>query len=220
MSDTQQRKNRKNRCRFWFCYILFSTLIFFNIFAILNTIEPLVSGDSMDLQTNNSSMIEMANHTLEEEVIQLVVKEFKDFHDANNITLDLMSKMDIYLEWVALTGTEESTEVMVATMEVLAISILLLFNLVALLGVKRGQACLLVPWMIIYFTGFCASYFQALVLLIELADEKYNGPSSITSIFYSLATATVFNLAWVFVCTIFKELIKDQREGRPESTPV
>ena len=103
----------------------------------------------------------------------------------------------------------------------LAISILLLFNLLALLGVKRGQACLLVPWMIIYFTGFCACYFQALVLLIERqADETYYGPSSITSIFYSLATAIVFNLAWVFVCTIFKELIKDQREGRPESTPV
>ena len=124
MSDNHQRttrKNRKNRCRFWFSYILFSSLIFFNIFAILNTIEPLVSGDSMDVQTNNSSMVKMGNHTSEEEVIQLMVKEFKDFHAANNITLDLMSKMDIYLEWVALNGAQESMEVMMATMEVLAI---------------------------------------------------------------------------------------------------
>ena len=219
MSDINQRTDRGNRkFRIRFSYILFSSLIVFDIFAILNTIEPLVSRDSVEVQTNNSSMVEMANHTSDEEVIHLV-KELKDFHAANNVTLDLMSKMEIYLNWVALTGAQESKEVIMATLELLAIAILLLFNLLALLGLKRRQACLLVPWMIVYFTGFCACYFRTLVLLIEQAEKKYYSPS-INSIFYSLGTAVVFNLAWVFVCSIFKELIKDQQEGRPGSTPV
>lgn len=220
MSDIPQRTNRGYRkFQFWFSYILFSSLIVFDIFAFLNTIEPLVSADSLDEQTNNSSMVEMANHTFEEEVIHLV-KELKDFHAANNVTLDLMSKMEIYLDWVAHIGAQESKEVIMATLEVLFIAILILVDLLALLGLKRRQACLLVPWMMVYFTRFCACYFQALVLLIEQADKKYHSPS-ITSIFFSLGTAVVFNFAWVFVCSIFKELIKDQQQkGRPGSTQV
>ena len=204
---------------FQFSYILFSSLIVFDTLAIINTIQPIVSGDSKDLQTNNSSMVEMKNHTSDEEVIHLLVKEFGDFQAANNITLDLMTKMEIYLDWVASSGTQESKEVIVATLEVLAIVILILFNLVALLGMKREKACLLVPWIIIYFIGFCTSYFRALLLLIEQANKKYYSPS-IISIFNTLGTAIIFNLAWVFVCIIFKELIKNQREGRPGSTQV
>ena len=139
MSDIPQRTSRGNRkFRIWFSYILFSSLIVFDIFAILNTIEPLVSRDSVDEQTNNSSMVEMTNHTSEEEVIHLV-KELKDFDAANNVTLDLMSKMEIYLDWVALTGAQETKEVIMATLEVLAIAILLLFNLLALLGLKLSS---------------------------------------------------------------------------------
>ena len=218
MSDIHQRTKGKNR-KFRFSYILFSSLIAFDIFAILNTIEPLVSGDSMDLQTNNSSMVETKKHRSEEEVIRLMVKEFRDFYAANNITLDLMAKMEIYLDWVDLTGAHKSTEVIVVTMEVFAYLLLLLVNLVALIGLKRGKACFLVPWMMIYFTGFCTCYFRGLLLLVEQANAKYYGPS-ITSIFYTLATGIVFNLAWVFVCIIFKELVKDQGESRLGLTPV
>ena len=217
MSDIHwgtNRKNRKFQCRIWFSYILFSVLIVFDIFAVLNAVQPLLPEDpNMDLGSlNNSSKVETWNHTPEEEVvIGLMVKEFKEFH-ADNISLDLMAKMEVYLDWVALAVAQESKEVTMVTLEVLAIVILLLFNLVALLGLNRRQACLLVPWMIVYFTGFCASYFRALVLLIEQVNEKEEDGSSITSIFYPLGTAIIFTLAWIFVFTIFKELIRNQQE--------
>ena len=170
MSDIRQRAKRKNKKRqIWFSYFLFSTLIVFDIFAILSAIGPLVSGNSIDCCTNNSSMV------------------------------DLMAKM------------EKEKEGIMVTLEVLAIGILILFNLVALLGLRRGRACLLVPWMIAYFTGFCASYFRVLLLLAEQVDDEDDGGPSI---FDPLATAIIFNIAWLFVCTIFKELIKHQQEVR------
>ena len=216
MSDIHwgtNRMERKFQCRIWFSYILFSALIVFDIFAVLNAVQPLLSEDPMDHGSlNNSSKVETWNHTPEEEVvIGLMVKEFKEFH-ADNISLHLMAKMELYLDWVALAVAQESKEVTMVTLEVLAIVILLLFNLVALLGLNRRQACLLVPWMIVYFTGLCASYFRALVLLIEQVNEKEEDDSSITSIFYPLGTAIIFTLAWIFVFTIFKELIRNQQE--------
>ena len=76
MSDIQyspknrERENRKFQCRIWFSYILFSTLIVFDTLAILNAIiKLLVSEDSMGLSTDNSSKVEMTNHTSEEEVV-------------------------------------------------------------------------------------------------------------------------------------------------------
>ena len=217
MSDIHwgtNRKDRKFQCRIWLSYILFSALIVFDIFAVLNAVQPLLSEDpNMDLgSSNNSSKVETWKPTPEEKVvIGLMVKEFKEFH-ADNISLDLMAEMELYLDWVALAIAQESKEVTMVTLEVLAIIILLLFNLVALLGLNRRQACLLVPWMIVYFTGLCASYFRALVLLIEQVNEKEEDDSSITSIFYPLGTAIIFTLAWIFVFTIFKELIRNQQE--------
>ena len=194
MSDIHQRPNGK---KFQFSYILFSSLIVFDIFVILNTIRPLVSGNSIDLQTNNSSLIETKNHTSEEEDNRLMVEEFWEFCASNNITLDMKTKMKIYRDWVATV-------------------ILLLVDLVALLALKKGKACLLVPWMIIYCIGFCTCYFRALLLLImDRGNKNYYG-----SVFYTLGAAIGFNLAWIFVCSIFKELIKTQEESRQGSTPV
>ena len=157
-------------------------------------------------------MVDTTNGTsLEEEaVIRLMVKKFMDMN-ADNITQDSMAKVKIYLDWVALIAAQEPMEVSLVKLELLAIVLLLLLNLLALLGLKRKQACLLVPWMIAYFTGVCVSYIRALTLFIQQLTEKHD--SSIT-IFYPLSTAIVFNLAWLFVLTIFKELLRNPQEGR------
>ena len=202
-------------CRICFGFILFSALIVFDIFAILNAIEPLVSGDSMDLSPNNTSTVDTTNGTSPEEeaIIRLIVKKFMDMN-ADNITQDLMAEMEIYPDWVALGAAYEPMEVTLVKLELVAIVLLLLLNLLALLGLKRRQACLLVPWMIVYFTGVCASYLRALILFIKQLNEKHDSSSSINMIFYSLGTGIVFNLAWLFVLTIFKELLRNQEEGR------
>ena len=212
MSDIHQRTNRQRR-KFHFSYILFSSLIVFDIFAILNTIQPLVSGNSVDQQTKDMSLIEMKNLTPEEEDNSLLVKEFWEFGAANNITLDMKTKMKIYRDWVAITGAHESREVIVATINVFAIVILILVDLVALLALKKEKACLLVPWMIIYCTGFCTCYFRAFLLL---KDQNF----SFSSVFYTLGAAIGFNLVWVFVCSIFKELLKTQGENSHGPIPV
>ena len=225
MSDIDRgtiRKNRKFLCRIWSSYILFSALIVFDIFAVLNAIQPLLSADSIDVgpASNNGSKVEMTNYTSEEEfVISLMVKEFKEFHAENNISQDLMAKMELYLDWVALAVAQESKEVTMVILEVLAILILLIANLVALLGLNRRHACLLVPWMIVYFTGLCASYFRALVLVMEQVYEKEEDGFSITSLFFPLGTAIIFTLAWIFVFTIFKGLIRNQQEEEDRPWP-
>ena len=218
MSDTHQGailRKRKFQCQIWFSYILFSALIVFDIFAVLNAIQPLLN--LPDLNANNGSKVEMTNYTSEEEiVIGLIVKEFEELH-ADNVSFELMAKMELYLDWVALAVAQESMEVSMVILEVLAILILLIANLVALLGLNRRQACLLVPWMVVYFTGLCASYFRALVLLMEQVFEKEGFP--ITSLFFPLGTAIIFTLAWIFVFTIFKGLIRNQQEEEDRPWP-
>ena len=166
-------------CRICFGFILFSALIVFDIFAILNAIEPLVSGDSMDLSPNNTSTVDTTTGTSPEEeaVIRLIVKKFMDMN-ADNITHDLMAKMEIYPDWIAFTAAHEPMEVTLVKLELVAIVLLLLLNLLALLGLKRRQACLLVPWMIVYFTGVCASYLRALIVFIKQLNEKQDSSSS------------------------------------------
>ena len=218
MSNFHERRNRKLQCGIWFSYILFSSLIVFDIFVGLNAIEPLVAGNSIDLGADNSSRVDTRNGTSKEEAdIRLMVKEFMDFHAYNtNISQDAMAKIEIYLNWVAVNEYQDSQEDTMATLEVLAILVLLLVNLVAILGLKRRQACLLVPWMVVYFTGTIASYFRVLVLLIE---QVYETDAS-SSIFSPLSTGVIFNLAWLFVFAIFKELVGNQRDGSPRLTQV
>ena len=192
----------KFQCQIWISYVLFISLMVYDIFALLNATEPLISKDDIDLGNNNFSMNETTNQTADEPYVRLMVKQMMDSHP-DNITLDLMAK-DRYLDWLAVI--QESNEVGIeVTLEVLAISVLLLVNLLALVGLKRGQAFFLVPWMIVYFTGLFASYFRTLVILLEQVFRK-DANTSISSIYYPLATATIFTLAWVFVFNIFKRI--------------
>ena len=55
-----------------------------------------------------------------------------------------------------------------------------------------------------------------LLLAEQVDDEDEGGPS----IFYPLATAIIFNIAWLFVCSIFKELIKHQQVLEVRAGPV
>ena len=219
MSDIDLRRSRKNmkfQCQIWISYVLFISLMVYDIFALLNATEPLISKDDIDLGNNNFSMNETTNQTAEEPYVRLMVKKMMDSHP-DNITLDLMAK-DRYLDWLAVI--QESKEVGIeVTLEVLAISVLLLVNLLALVGLKRGQAFLLVPWMIVYFTGLFASYFRTLVILLEQVFRK-DANTSISSIYYPLATATIFTLAWVFVFNIFKRIKSNLDEDRRGSTRV
>lgn len=217
MSDIKQRTKRKSRkfqCRIWFSYILFSSLIVFNILLLLNAIEPLVSRDSMDQSTDNSSKVEMKNHTSEEEaIIRILVRDFQ----AENKSLDLMA---MKIAQAAMTEVQWFKEVTKVILEVVAIAILLLCDLLALLGLKRRQTCLLVPWMIVYFTGLCWSYFRALVLLLEQVFEMDDNSPPTSKILYPLSTVIVLNLAWVFVFSTCKGLKRNQQEGLPGPTVV
>ena len=206
----------KFQCQIWISYVLFISLMVYDIFALLNATEPLISKDDIDLGNNNFSMNETTNQTADEPYVRLMVKKMMDSHP-DNITLDRMAK-DRYLDWLAVI--QESKEVGIeVTLEVLAISVLLLVNLLALVGLKRGQAFLLVPWMIVYFTGLFASYFRTLVILLEQVFRK-DANTSISSIYYPLATATIFTLAWVFVFNIFKRIKSNLDEDRRGSTRV
>ena len=219
MSDIDLRRSRKNmkfQCQIWILYVLFISLMVYDIFALLNATEPLISKDDIDLGNNNFSMNETTNQTADEPYVRLMVKKMMDSHP-DNITLYLMAK-DRYLDWLAVI--QESKEVGIeVTLEVLAISVLLLVNLLALVGLKRGQAFFLVPWMIVYFTGLFASYFRTLVILLEQVFRK-DANTSISSIYYPLATATIFTLAWVFVFNIFKRIKSNLDEDRRGSTRV
>ena len=219
MSDIDLRRSRKNmkfQCQIWISYVLFISLMVYDIFALLNATEPLISKDDIDLGNNNFSMNETTNQTADEPYVRLMVKKMMDSHP-DNITVDLMAK-DRYLDWLAVI--QESKEVGIeVTLEVLAISVLLLVNLLALVGLKRGQAFFLVPWMIVYFTGLFASYFRTLVILLEQVFRK-DANTSISSIYYPLATATIFTLAWVFVFNIFKRIKSNLDEDRRGSTRV
>ena len=223
MSIVYQITNRKLQCQIWLSYILFSALIVFDIFVVLNVSEPLVSRDCMEHAngTDNSSKVELVNQRLKEGVsTRLLVEQFINSLLADNNDLELMrlAKMEIHLDLLAIrTAQEEFKEDIMVT---LAIVTIILFNLLALFGLKRRQACLLVPWMIVYLTGFCMSYLRALVLLVEQVYKKDEDSLSITAIFYHLSTAVIFNLAWVFVFTTFKELKRNQQEGRTRPTVV
>ena len=73
--------------------------------------------------------------------------------------------------------------------------------------------------MIVYFTGLFASYFRTLVILLEQVFKK-DANTSISSIYYPLATATIFTIAWVFVFNIFKRIKSNLDEDRRGSTRV
>ena len=199
MSDSHQRterRRRKTQLKIWISYILFSSLIVWDVCVLINTFEPLMPEHMMAGPSTNSS-----NFTSEEEkIMRLVVQDFMGMQ-VDNATLDLMEE-EMYLEWLALRETS-SIESML--LEMVAIAGHLLVNLVALLGLKWRHPGFLVPWMIAYFVGLCTSFFRTAVMIIEEVYEK-EPDLLIEPIFFSLGIGVVFSLVWIFVYTIFKEL--------------
>ena len=182
--------------KIWISYILFSSLIVWDVCVFINTFEPLMPEHMMAGPSTNSS-----NFTSEEEkIMRLVVQDFMGMQ-VDNATLDLMEE-EMYLEWLALRETS-SIESML--LEMVAIAGHLLVNLVALLGLKWRHPGFLVPWMIAYFVGLCTSFFRTAVMIIEEVYEK-EPDLLIEPIFFSLGIGVVFSLVWIFVYTIFKEL--------------
>ena len=84
-----------------------------------------------------------------------------------------------------------------------ALAVLLLSNLTALLGLKRTEAYLLVPWIFVYLIGICSSYIGATILFVSQINE---GGTLNTKIIYPLGTAVVFHLAWILVKSVFDDL--------------
>ena len=82
------------------------------------------------------------------------------------------------------------------------LSVLLLSNLTALLGLQRTEAYLLVPWIFVYLVGICSSYIGATMLLVSQVNEGALN----TKIVYPLGTAIVFHLAWILVKSVFDDL--------------
>ena len=198
MSDSHQRterRRRKTQLKIWISYILFSSLIVWDVFVLMP--EHMTAGSS----TNSGMMFETSNFTSEEEkIMRLVVQDLMGMQ-VDKATLDLMEE-EMYLEWLALRETS-SIESML--LEMVAIAGHLLVNLVALLGLKWRHPGFLVPWMIAYFVGLCTSFFRTAVMIIEEVYEK-EPDLLIEPIFFSLGIGVVFSLAWIFVYTVFKEL--------------
>ena len=203
MSEAHQRterRRRKTQLKIWISYILFSSLIVWDVCVLINTFEPLMPEHMMaGPSTNSSMMLETANFTSEEEkIMRLVVQDFMGMQ-VDNATL---MKEEMYLEWLALRETS-SIESML--LEMVAIAGHLLVNLVALLGLKWRHPGFLVPWMIAYFVGLCTSFFRTAVMIIEEVYEK-EPDLLIEPIFFSLGIGVVFILVWIFVYNLFKEL--------------
>ena len=107
----------------------------------------------------------------------------------------------------ASTNKDTIIRTCTVTLEVVTIATLLLCDLVAVLGLKRGQVCFLVPPSL---------DFQPLVLLIKQVCEKDDNSLPITTIFYPFGTAIVFNIAWVFVFRrsfVYCHVTRSQFEG-------
>ena len=221
MSDSHQRtegRRRKTQLKIWISYILFSSLIVWDVCVFINTFEPLMPEHMMaGPSTNSSMMLETSKFTSEEEkIMRLVVQDFMGMQ-VDNATLDMMEE-EMYLEWLALAKVLHSRETSSIVLEVVAIAGLLLVNLVALLGLKLRYPGFLVPWMIAYFVGLCTSYFRIAVMIIKEVYEK-EPDLLIDPIFYSLGISVVFSIVWMFVYTIFKGL-KAQPDQRPASVEV
>ena len=102
-------------------------------------------------------------------------------------------------EWMSKEMEEAST----VSVEVFALSVLLLSNLTALLGLQRTEAYLLVPWIFVYLIGICSSYIGATILFVSQINE--DGELN-TKIVYPLGTAVVFHLVWILVKSVFDDL--------------
>ena len=166
--------------RITFCFVLFTALIIFDIFAALGTIAPLMSKESQDLALDNNKTTVVGNNTNDEEVVG-------------------------GKEWMSKEMEEAST----VSVEVFALSVLLLSNLTALLGLQRTEAYLLVPWIFVYLVGICSSYIGATMLFVSQVNEGALN----TKIVYPLGTAIVFHLAWILVKSVFDDL-KSGRSDR------
>ena len=158
--------------RITFCFVLFPALIILDIFAALGTIAPLMSKESQDLALDNNKTT-VGNNTNDEEVVG-------------------------GKEWMSKEMEEAST----VSVEVFALSVLLLSNLTALLGLQRTEAYLLVPWIFVYLVGICSSYIGATMLFVSQVNEG----SLNAKIVYPLGTAIVFHLAWILVKSVFDDL--------------
>ena len=158
--------------RITFCFVLFTALIILDIFAALGTIASLLSKESQDLALDNNKTT-VGNNTNDEEV-------------------------DGGKEWMSKEMEEAST----VSVEVFALSVLLLSNLTALLGLQRTEAYLLVPWIFVYLVGICSSYIGATMLFVSQVNEG----SLNAKIIYPLGTAIVFHLAWILVKSVFDDL--------------
>ena len=221
MSEAHQRterRRRKTQLKIWISYILFSSLIVWDVVVLISTFEPLMPEHMMAVpSTNSGMMLEMGNFTsVKEKIMGLMVQDLMGMQ-VDNATMDMMEE-EMYLEWLALAKVLHSRETSSTVLEVVAIAGLLLVNLVALLGLKWRHPGFLVPWMIAYFVGLCTSFFRTAVMIIEEVYEK-EPDFLIEPIFYSLGIGVVFSLVWIFVYTIFKEL-KAQPDERPAPVEV
>ena len=135
-------------------------------------------------------------------IAPLLSKESEDLAMVNNqTTVGNMTEADAGgHEWLSKDTVEEATTV---SIEVFALAVLLLSNLTALLGLKRREAYLLVPWIFVYLIGICSSYIGAAILFISQVNE---GGTLNTKIVYPLGTALAFHLAWILVKSVFDDL--------------
>ena len=73
----------------------------------------------------------------------------------------------------------------------------------------------------IFPTMFCTSYFQALFYLVNLVyNQRLSMWMAIKEVLFPLTHVVVFNIAWLFVFSVFKDMKRVQEENRPQPSDV
>jgi hypothetical protein len=113
------------------CYLLFTSLILLDVFATTQTLAPLFSSVFTGLNE--------VSHT--------------DYLTAHNST----HNDTLVLDMDEMVNTVTVHNVMILVVELFGLVMLFLSNATAVLGLRRAEAYLLVPWLFIYLIGICRS---------------------------------------------------------------
>jgi hypothetical protein len=118
------------------CYLLFTTLILVDIFAATQTLTPLIH--SLFTGLNNMSNKEHLNYNS---------SNVNSFLQTHNDTLDFDTKITVGMVH----------DVTTLVVEMFCLVALFLSNGTAMVGLRRAEAYLLVPWLFVYLIGIIRS---------------------------------------------------------------
>ena len=181
------------------CYLLFSTFIALDVYVSGSTVLLLTRSDT-GFRTNITDddvtpRQGRTNHSLP-------VKDMPN-HNEKSFPTKLKDPTFLFFDVFA---------------EFTGFAVFLILNVVALVGLRKSKAQLLLPWIIVYLISISASYINFSFLLItHLLSNGLNN----WKIFLPLATAIVFHMGWILVKSVFEDFKKQmQRSEQSEISQV